>query len=112
MRLQLVFNFEGLDEGPREECARVLKAIGETSGLNSGPLVKKARERTWCTAWTTGYSTVPVDSDEDWDESLGKKLDGMYKQLKGFESELSKDPWAGGRLSADASVSGQGDGTR
>ena len=111
VRLQLVFNFEGLDEGPREECARVLTAIGETYSLNSGPLVKKARKRTWCTAWRTGYSTVPVDSDEDWDESLGKKLDGMYGQLKDFESKLSEDPWVGGKLSADASVPGQGDGT-
>lgn len=111
VRLQLVFNFEGLDEGPRGECARVLTAIGETYSLNSGPLVKKARKRTWCTAWRTGYSTVPVDSDEDWDESLGKKLDGMYGQLKDFESKLSEDPWVGGKLSADASVPGQGDGT-
>lgn len=112
VRIQLVFNFEGLDEGPREECARVLTAIGETSSRNSGPLVKKARERTWCNAWRTGYSTVPVDSDEDWDESLGKKLDGMYGQLKDFESKLSEDPWVGGKLSAEPSVPGQGDGTR
>lgn len=41
VRIQLVFNFEGLDEGPREECARVLTAIGETSSRNSGPLLKR-----------------------------------------------------------------------
>ncbi|ETO97595.1 hypothetical protein HMPREF1494_2046 [Bifidobacterium sp. MSTE12] len=83
MRLQLVFNFDGLDERLRGDCEEVIHAIEE--------VYKKVRiGKRWCIAWATDYSSVPIDSEEEWDKSLAKTLDGMLRQLKRFEGKLSE----------------------
>ena len=83
VRLQLVFNFDGLDERLRGDCEEVIHAIEE--------VYKKVRiGKRWCIAWATDYSAVPIDSEEEWDKSLAKTLDGMLRQLKRFEGKLSE----------------------
>lgn len=101
VRLQLVFNFDGLDKDSKETCRKAIQAIQKTSGKRT------QIGNIWCTAWTTEYSSVRVDSDEDWIKSLGKTLNGLYECLKEFEGKLSENPWVRENWPADTSDPGQ-----
>lgn len=83
VRFQLVFNFDGLDEGQRGKCETAIRAINEVNQSAANP------RKHWCTIRITEYVSVPIDSDEDWDKTLKKTLDSYLKKLRDFEDRLS-----------------------
>jgi len=89
VRFQLVFNFDGLDEGQREKCETAIRAINEVNKSAANP------RKHWCTIRITEYASVPIDSDEDWDKTLKKTLDSGLGRLRDFEDRLSKNQQAG-----------------
>ena len=82
VKIQLVFNFKGLDEGLREKCKTTIRAINEVNKSSARP------GDTWCTIPITKYASIPIDSDEDWDKTLKKTLDSGLGRLRDFEDRL------------------------
>ena len=84
VRFQLVFNFDGLDEKLREKCGETIRAINEVNAPTARP------GKHWCTIRITEYASVPIDSEEDWDNSLRKTLDSGLRHLGNLEDRLSE----------------------
>lgn len=84
VRFQLVFNFDGLDEGMREKCKTTIRAINEVNKSSARP------GDIWCSIPITEYASIPIDSEEDWDRTLPKTLDSGLGRLRHFEDGLSQ----------------------
>lgn len=84
MRIQLVFNFDDLDEGLGKKCEETIRAIDEVKS----PVARHGDR--WYTIRITEYASAPINSDADWDKTLKRTLDSAIGRLRDFRDRLSQ----------------------